>query len=158
VSKEWAQHLYQTGRAHALSSQQLYEASMQYAQDHDLADPDHFAFNGTFSLSVFYLLGLGLELFLKAAIILNDESTDPKFLSNVIRHNLLLALDTAEEKGFESHAPRLRAITEQMSEPYAQHHFRYERPELLSLFDIAEAFEMFVILDGEFEAVFQLQV
>ena len=157
MTRELAQSLYETARAHALSSDLLYQASLQYALDHNKPDPDQFAFNGTFSLSIFYLIGLGLELFLKAAIALHDKDADLKFLKNEIGHDLVKALDAAEARGFAPEAPNLRAITENLREPYLMHHFRYERPEQMPLPDIAQVIEMFAVLDEEYEAFFALQ-
>ncbi len=64
-----AANLYVTGRAHALAAQGLHRVALDFAHENALADPDHCAFNGTYSLSIFYLIGLGLELLLKAAYV-----------------------------------------------------------------------------------------
>lgn len=156
MRRDLAALLYETGRAHALSSQQLYKSSLDYAEEHNICDASHFAFNGTFSLSVFYLMGLGMELFLKAAIVLGDSDADLKFLKNEIGHDLIVALDAAEQRGFTTNAANLRAIAECLREPYLRHHFRYERPEQIPLPDIPQAIEMFAVLDEEFEAIFGL--
>lgn len=157
MSQELARILYETGRAHGLSAERLYHASLQYAVDKDLPKPDHFAFNGTFSLSVYYLIGLGLELFLKAAVVLNQEGADLKFLKNHIGHDLIVALETAEANGFSSNAPNLRDIAEHLREPFMKHFFRYERPDVMPLPEITQVIEMFAVLDEEFETLFDLQ-
>jgi hypothetical protein len=145
------------GRAHGLSSQQLYKSSLRYADERDLGDPDHFAFNGIFSLSVFYLIGLGLELMLKAAIVLNDDQANLNFLKNDIGHNLKKALEVAVEKGFTSNAPYLTGVVNYMSEPYRLHHFRYEPLAEMPLPEMAQIIEMFAALDEEFEAIFGIE-
>lgn len=54
--------LYQNGKAHAEASCLLYAASFEQAEREGAEDRAKYAFNGPYSLSVQYLLGLGLEL------------------------------------------------------------------------------------------------
>ena len=57
-----ATELHETGKAHSWSSCLLYRASIEYAHEEGIDDPQSYAFNGAPSLSIHYLLGLGLEL------------------------------------------------------------------------------------------------
>jgi hypothetical protein len=153
MSIELAKSLYATERSHALSALQLDRAALDYAEANEIEDPKKFAFNGTFSLSVHYLLGLGLELMLKAAVVACDENVDAKYLQDKIRHDLIGALDEAEARGFHSAAPNLRELIGYLGEPYKKHWFRYERPEGMFLpddFDQVQA--ILKILDDELMA------
>ena len=87
---------------------------------------------------------------------MHDECANHNFLRNNIGHNLQKALDAAETRGFVSEAPNLKEITKLLSDPYAQHHFRYERPEQMPLPDIKQVIEMFASLDSEFEVALGL--
>lgn len=133
MPKSLAQELFATGRSHALASDLLYRSALAEGSQQNLPDQEHFAFNGTYSLSTHYLLGLGLELMLKAAIVSFDETYDEKALRNIIGHDLIKALDTAESVGFRSNAPRLREILSIMQTPFKQHWLRYSRPETFPL-------------------------
>lgn len=133
MSIELAKQLHQTGKAHAWTSCLLYRASVRYAQEEDFEDPQAYAFNGTPSLSIHYLLGLGLELMLKSAIVAWDQEVDAEYLRNEIGHDLIRALDRAEARGFETQAPHLRALLKLLRAPYKQHWFRYSRPEQMDL-------------------------
>ena len=97
-----AKELHQTGKAHAWSSCLLYRASIRHAEDEGIEDPQAYAFNGTPSLAIHYLLGLGLELMLKSAIVAGDAAVDDACLRNTIGHDLVRALDEAEARGFAS--------------------------------------------------------
>jgi len=139
--------LYTLGRAHALSGNHLYAAALDYAVDEGIPDPDHFAFNGTFSLSTYYLLGLGIELLLKAAYVASGGQHDDKHLRNAIGHDLKVALEHARNQGFESAAPRLADIIEVLNEPYTKHFFRYSRPEAMGLPVVPEIVEALGFVD-----------
>ena len=146
---ELARSLFESGRAHALSAHLLYRASIDAGHDQSVADPEHFAFNGTHSLSVHYLLGLGIELMLKAAICGWDGACDEKRLRE-IGHDLLATLDAAEVAGFHSSAPRLRDLLEVLQEPYKAHWFRYLHPEQFPLpGDFVQVVETLATLDDE---------
>ena len=154
MSIEIALNFHQTGKSHALSSVLLYRASIDHAQTEGL-DVDRFAFNGTHSLSVHYLLGLGLELMLKAAIVAHGGPADDKSLQK-LGHDLVEALDTAEHLGFVSGAPRLRSIVEVLQKPYMAHWFRYSRPDEFELpGDFAQVIEAITVLDEELRAILQ---
>lgn len=135
MSKDLATLLHAAGRAHALASIQLYKRSIDYANEQEIEDAEKFAFNGTFSLSVHYLLGLGLELMLKSAVAAFDEDVDAKYLQNHIRHDLVCALDEAERRGFTAPSLELRELLEHLRDPYKKHWFKYERPEQMLLPD-----------------------
>lgn len=132
MSLKLARELFETGRSHALASDLLYRSAVIEGEERSLEDPTHFAFNGPYSLSIHYLLGLGLELMLKAALVAWDDTADERRLRS-IGHDLVAALDEAEAAGFKSEAPSLREILEVLDEPFKQHWFRYERPERFEL-------------------------
>ncbi len=147
-----ARDLFESGRSHALSSDFLYRSALREGQERELTDPELFAFNGTYSLSTHYLLGLGLELMLKAAIIAWGGPPEEKFLRE-IGHDLLEALNAAEAAGFASAAPRLREIVEVMRDPFKAHWFRYEKPDAFALpGDFAQVVEALDVLDKELRA------
>ncbi|MVZ97065.1 hypothetical protein EUU23_05020 [Sphingorhabdus sp. IMCC26285] len=132
MAMDLARQLFETGRSHALASDLLYRSAILDGQDRQLPDPEHFAFNGTYSLSTHYLLGLGLELMLKAAIVGWGGAQDEKPLRD-IGHDLIKALDLAEAAGFKSEAPNLRDILVVLNEPFKLHWFRYGRPDQFAL-------------------------
>lgn len=149
MTTDLAQQLFETGRSHALASDLLYRSAILDGEDRKIPDPEHFAFNGTYSLSTHYLLGLGLELMLKAAIVEWGGTADEKMLRD-IGHDLIKALDTAEAVGFKSQAPNLRDILNVLNEPFKQHWFRYGRPEKFGLpGDFTQVVAALDILDGE---------
>tara|TARA_R110000772_G_scaffold46876_5_gene107075 strand:- start:2642 stop:3118 length:477 start_codon:yes stop_codon:yes gene_type:complete len=147
---ELARQLFETGRSHALASELLYRSAIKEGEGRDDAsDAEHFAFNGTYSLSTHYLLGLGLELMLKSAIVAWGGPSDNESLRKV-GHDLVKALDTAEAAGFESKAPNLRDILEVLHEPFKQHWFRYGRPDKFALpGDFAQVVAALEVLDEE---------
>lgn len=128
-----ARQLYHVGRSHAGAACLLYRAAVEHAAEDGAGDPLSVAFNGPNSLSITYLLGLGLELILKAAIVAWDDSADEKYLQKEVRHDLVKALDEAEKRGFGSEAPYLRPILETLRDPYAKHWLRYTHPEEFAL-------------------------
>ena len=150
-----AETLHQTGRAHALSADLLYRAAVAHAEAEELPDPELFAFNGTYSLSIHYLIGLGLELCLKAAFVAHGGDEDVRFLRNEIGHDLVRALDLAEDRGFSSEAPHLREIVQHLRDPYIAHYFRYDRPEAFPLPDIIQVMQAFETLDNELAALLE---
>ncbi|HYI47615.1 MAG TPA: hypothetical protein VEX35_04040 [Allosphingosinicella sp.] len=155
MSIEVAQRLYETGRAHALASDRLYRPAMDDGKERSPENPELFAFNGTYSLSIHYLIGLGLELMLKAAYVACGGSPDDKHLSREIGHDLVRAFELANERGFQSDAPRLREIAEHLNEPYKAHYFRYDRPNEFPLPDFTQMIEAMEVLDRELEALCQ---
>lgn len=148
-----AQQLYEVGRAHALSGNHLYGFALEYAKRHDIEDAEKFAFNGTFSLSTYYLLGLGIELLLKAAYVALGGDPADKHLRAAIGHDLRKAWDRAVGLGFESKAPRLEGIVDTLSEPYKMHFFRYQHPEQMGLPLVTEVVEALEVLDAEVQAL-----
>ncbi|WP_206240180.1 hypothetical protein [Novosphingobium terrae] len=125
--------LYRTGRAHAAAACLLYAAAVQHASVEDLADPVDHVFNGQNSLSIMHLLGLGMELMLKAAVVMNDAGADETFLRDKIGHDLLKAISEAEKRGFTSTAPYLADIAKLLHDPYRKHWLRYGRPDQFAL-------------------------
>ena len=147
-----ARELFETGRSHALASDLLHRSAIIDGIDRGIEDPEHFAFNGTYSLSTHYLLGLGLELMLKAAIVAWGGPSDEKSLRE-IGHDLIKALDSAEAAGFNSAAPNLRDILDVLNEPFKQHWFRYGRPDKFPLpGDFMQVVVTLEVLDDELQA------
>ncbi|WP_155644925.1 hypothetical protein [Erythrobacter donghaensis] len=153
MTAEVVEALYNLGRAHALSGNHLYAKALDYALEQELPDPDHFAFNGTFSLSTYYLLCLGTELLLKAAYVASGGNHEDKHLRNAIGHDLKSALEHAHEQGFASAAPRLHDIIDVLNEPYTRHFFRYSSPQTMGLPALPEFVEALVVLEQEVEAL-----
>ena len=133
MSNDLALVLHQTGKAHAEACCLLYKASFGQGQTEGADDLCKYAFNGPYSLSIQYLLGLGLELMLKSAIAAWDSEVDAEFLRNNVGHDLVVALDQAEQRGFKSQAAHLRELVEILRDPYRKHWFRYERPPQMKL-------------------------
>lgn len=131
MSVEKAKTLLENGESHALAAAVLFDASHGYGRKIGVPEEeiDKFAFNGVCSLSVHYLVGLGLELLLKAAYIAwGGEDTD-QHLRRDIGHDLETALAMAQERGFESRSEHLAELVGYMNEPYKQHFMRYSRPD-----------------------------
>ncbi len=150
-----ARTLYGTGRAHAYSSCLLYRASVDQAEDDGFEDSVSEVFNGQNSLSIMHLLGLGLELMLKSAVLTLDPKADEKYLRDALRHDLVKALDAAEERGFVSQADHLRDIATVLRDPYGKLWFRYGRPEEFALPDnFDQVVETLNVLDGELATLF----
>lgn len=150
---ELARNLYESGRCHALSSSLLYRSAIKDGESRDVADPELFAFNGPYSLSMHLLLGLGLELMLKAAILAWNADADSDYLRDEVGHDLTKALGKAMDAGFKSKAPNLDRMVEVLHQPYKEHWFRYERPEQMALpGDYSEIIEALDILDRELES------
>ena len=145
---EIARSLYEGARAHALSGELLYNAVMKKAADEQHPDPAASAFNGTYSLSIHYLIGLSLELYLKSAYVLHGGAADDRSL-RAIGHRLVDALNAVEGQGFQSQAPNLREIAEHLNEPFSQHYFRYHRPEQMALPVVPDVYAAFQVLDDE---------
>ena len=150
MSKAVARNLYTDGRSRALAADRLYRAAIEDGQDKNLDDPESFAFNGPYSLSIYYLPCLGLELMLKAAYVASGGPYENKELLN-IGHDLNEALNKAGEQGFHSKAPRLREIVNLLCEPYKAHNFRYDMPNELPLPDFVQMVEALAVLDNELE-------
>jgi hypothetical protein len=142
--------LHITGKAHAEASCLLYKASIEQGEDEGADDPIAFAFNGPYSLSVQYLLGLGLELMLKSAIVAWDQKVDSDYLQKKVGHDLLTALKEAEHRGFTSQSRYLRDIVEVLHAPYKQHWLRYERPKRFNLpADFDQVVEALTVLEND---------
>jgi hypothetical protein len=148
MSIEVARSLYEGARAHALSGNLLYNAALKKAEEAEHPDPATSAFNGTYSLSIHYLIGLSLELYLKSAYALHGGAADDKSL-RAMGHKLVDALNAVEAQGLHSQAPNLREIAEHLNEPFSQHYFRYKRPEQMALPDVPDVYQAFQVLDDE---------
>lgn len=155
MSAELAAQLYRSGKAHTAASCLLYRAAVEYAKSSDEIkdDPLDFAFNGTYLLSIHYLLGLGLELLMKAIIAACDPEADEKYLKTEVGHDLVKALDEAERRGFKSEADHLREMTELLRKPYMQHWLRYKQPAQMPLpGDFDQVVNLLEIFDSEVAA------
>lgn len=150
MSIEVAKGLYESARAHALSGNLLYKAAIEEAVNDQHPDPAGFVFNGTYSLSILYLIALSLELYLKSAYVLHGGGADERSL-RAIGHKLVDALDAVEMQGFRSEAPNLREIAVLMNEPFSQHYFRYARPNQMPLPDVPDVFQALQALNDELD-------
>ena len=152
MSIEIAKTLFENGHAHAISGTALYGTSLNLAAEAGAPDAETFGFNGTCSLSVFYLICLALELYLKAAYVFHGGASDNASLK-AIGHDLVKALDNAEERGFVSNAPHLREIVGLLTPPYKDQVFRYSRPDQVYLPEVPGVTESLQVLDDELRAV-----
>ncbi len=152
MSREIAAHLFETGRAHALAADRLYRAAFEDGMQRSPDDPELFAFNGTYSLSVYYLVCLGLELMLKAAYVGVGGPSDNASLRS-IGHSLVSAFDAATAMGFQSIAPRLIETIASLKEPYKAHFFRYDRPDAFLLPTFPQLIDTLLVLDEELRAL-----
>ena len=148
------EELFKSGRSHALAAKFLHEKSLEFAIENEIPDIEKFAFNGTFSLSLHYLIGLGFELLLKAAYVRFGGDPDPSHLRSAIGHDLVKALNQAEAVGFQSDAEHLAEIIGHLSEPYRLHFFRYSRPAEIALPSEEAIFNAFESLDRQLCDVF----
>ena len=144
-----ANSLLENGRAHAIAASRLFDYAKTEAEARGLDDPEQFAFNGTYSLSIHYLLGLGIELMLKAAYVSHGGDASAPNLRNAIGHDLLKALNLAEVEGFSTEAPNFREIVEHLRKPYIAHYFRYSRPGKFPLPDTQQIIDALDVLDRE---------
>lgn len=148
MSENFARQLWECGRAHGVSAQLLYRAALNEAQVHLPEDPERFAFNGSYSLSIYNLIGLAFELMFKAAFVASGGDGSDQSLKR-IGHNLDCCLHEAKEQGFVSHAPNLTEIIRVMGVPYRKHFFRYARPDEFAVPNLQQVFECFAVLDDE---------
>lgn len=137
-----------------LSAGLLHEAATKFATENGIPNPERYAFNGTFSLSLYYLVGLGFELYLKAAYIQHGGDADERHLKWDIGHDVVAALDRAEARGFQSKAPNLREIVEYLREPLLNHSFRYTHPDKMPLPDPIQVLTAAEVLDNELRPLF----
>lgn len=124
MNEELAQSLWNMGGGHALGAEAVVRRAQEWAAEIGAEDPEKAVFNGKYSASIYLLLGYGFELLLKAAFIAHGG--DPSRLGlRGIGHDLVKALEAAEETGFNSGAPHLREIVHLLQHPHREHHFRY---------------------------------
>jgi len=150
--------LLENGAAHALAALVLFDASYDYGRKIDVAEDkiEDFAFNGKCSLSVHYLIGLGLELMLKAAYIACGGDGSDRHLIKEIGHDLEIALQKAQELGFESHSDHLVELVGYMNKPYKDHYLRYKRPDGMFLpNDLRQVSAVFDMLQSEITQLLQ---
>lgn len=144
-----ASRYFARGQKHAAAALILYEGSHDYGRrvgvpEEDLAE---FAFRGDLSLSVFYLIGLSLELILKAAFLAGGGTEKD---ARRMQHDLRAVLSSVEDQGFNSQSDHLRAMVDYLATPYQQHAFRYEDVGELPLpSDMEQVKQLFVILQDE---------
>jgi len=153
-----AKMLLENGAAHALAAIVLFDASYDYGRKIGVAEEkiEDFAFNGTCSLSVHYLIGLGLELLLKAAYIACGGDESDKHLSKEIGHDLEVALQKAQELGFKSQSDHLVEFVGYMNKPYKNHYLRYNRPDGMFLpSDMKQTSAVFDMLQSEITQLFR---
>lgn len=143
-----ASQLFETGRAHGLSAALLYQAAIEEGTEHNLDDPEHYAFHGSYSLSIYHLSALAFELMLKGAFVAKGGCGDEKTLKS-LGHGLVSTLDAATRQGFHSEAPRLGEIMEVIDRPYRDNFFRYHRPDQFGLPVMQHVIECFAVLDDE---------
>jgi methionine salvage enolase-phosphatase E1 len=105
-----AEDLWVMGSGHSCAAQKLAEVDNEGA------------FNGLFSSSIHLLMGNALEVLIKAAFLLHGGSKSRLY---AIRHDLIAALDAAEEVGFRSKVGDLRRMAELLRESHLKHNFRY---------------------------------
>lgn len=147
-----AEHLFTSGRSHGLSAALLYQAAIEEGQERLPEDPERFAFNGSYSLSIYNLTGLAFELMLKAAFVALGGDGDERTLRG-FGHNLCGCLDAALAQGFVSQAPKLHEIVGVMDVPFRAHFFRYRRPDQFGLPEMQHVIECFAVLDDELRAL-----
>lgn len=153
-----AKILFENGTAHALSAILLFNSSYEYGRKIEVSEEkiDDFAFNGTCSLSVHYLIGLGLELLLKAAYVACGGDGDDKHLRNEIGHDLEIALQRAQDFGFKSQSDHLAELVSYMKTPYKEHYLRYSRPDGMFLpNDMEQVSAVFDMLQTEIAQLLQ---
>lgn len=153
-----AKTLLENGAAHALAALVLFDACYAYGRKIDVAEEkiEDFAFNGTCSLSVHYLIGLGLELMLKAAFIACGGDESDRYLIKEIGHDLEVALQKAQESGFVSNSDHLSELVGYMSKPYKDHYLRYKRPDGMFLpNDLGQVSAVFEMLHSEITQLVQ---
>ena len=151
-----AKILLENGAAHALAALVLFRASYDYGRKIGVAEEkiDDFAFNGTCSLSVHYLIGLGLELLLKAAYVAHGGDESDLHLRNEIGHDLEVALRKAQERGYQCQSDQLAELVGYMNRPYKNHVLRYNRPDGMFLpNDIEQVSALFDMLQSEIAQV-----
>lgn len=153
MSKDYAHKLYLAGRAHGLGANRLWARALEEGMEINAQDPSHFAFNGPFSLSINHLVGLSFELLLKAAYVARGGPAEDKHLRDEIGHDLIRALDKAEELGFHTDAPHLREIIEYLREPYGKHFFRYRWPDEFPLPEFNQVNDALVALEEDVKAL-----
>lgn len=150
MSIEVARSLFEAGRAHAMSSILLHNAAIARAIEDKNPDPEKFAFNGTYSISIYYLVCIGLELYLKAAYVHYSGDGSHKAL-HAIGHDLVAALDEAEKHGFKSTVENLHEIADLLRLPHLKHYFRYNTPAEVPLPEVAGVIAAIQIIDDELQ-------
>ncbi|QLC24623.1 hypothetical protein HFP57_05985 [Parasphingopyxis algicola] len=127
-----ADDLWTRGAGHVLGVQALVDAASESAIADGASDVSQMTFNGRHSASIHLLVGFAFELLLKTAFLLhggNSKDLGP----SCIGHDLLTALDKAEEVGFQSNCANLRWFVENLREPHKKHWFRYGGPDSVTM-------------------------
>lgn len=102
-------------------------------------------------MSINHLAGLSFELLLKAAYVAHGGPAEDKHLRDEIGHDLLRALDKAEQQGFRTDAPHLRTVIEHLCQPYRNHFFRYHWPDEFPLPEFKQVNDALVALEEDVE-------
>lgn len=119
-----ADDLWARGAGHVISAQALVRQAEKEALDRRADDVDRAIFSGKYSASIHLLIGFAFELLIKTAYLLHGGSP-LKLGARGLGHDLVSALDEAEELGFTSPVANLRWIVEHLREPHHKHVFRY---------------------------------
>lgn len=121
-NRQLLEDLWHRGWGHVTAAKILAQYSKAEGQAKQVADPDHYTFNGPQSPSLHLLIGYGMELLLKVAVLLHGgREADTRAAG----HDLIKALDRAEELGFRCRTPQVRFAAENLREMHLNHHFRY---------------------------------
>lgn len=123
MNVELADTLWTRSAGHALSAKVLLEEARLHAKESGAKDIDQAVFNGRYSASIHLLIGYAYELSLKAAFLLHGGQ--PQEMQREIGHDLVRALNKAEERGFKSAVDNLRWVIERIRDPHQTHQFRY---------------------------------
>ena len=120
--RQLLEDLWHRGWGHVTAAKILAQYSKAEGQAKQVADPDHYTFNGPQSPSLHLLIGYGMELLLKVAVLLHGgREGDTKAAG----HDLVKALDRAEDLGFRCSTPQVRFVAENLREMHLNHRFRY---------------------------------
>jgi hypothetical protein len=157
MSKDYAHKLYLAGRSHGMGANRLWARALEEGAEINSQDPSQFAFNGPFSLSINHLAGLSFELLLKAAYVASGGPPEDKHLRDEIGHDLIRALDKAEELGFDTDVPHLREIIGYLRDPYRRHFFRYHWPDEFPLPEFKQVNDALAALEEDVKALCALE-
>lgn len=107
-----------------MAAEALRLTSIDAAQNEGAEDVEKVAFNGPLSPSLHLLIGYGFELNLKVVFLLLGGE-EAELGTKRIGHDLIAALDAAEELGYVSIVPDIRWTLEKLRASHLSHHWRY---------------------------------